>query len=201
VSQTRSQTEELPSAAFLPGIGQSKDLKWDLVVAIAAVIALSILLRRTTLGFRMRLVSASEPAAHRVGVRTTRIRTYAFLISGAAAGIVGSFLVLGSTTHVTAPGFNAGYGFDGIVVGLLARGSPWGTIPGALLISALHQGSGLMQAELGVPSDLLVLTQGIVVVLVAITEPLLSRLRSRRADARAAGEGPVIGDPGVVVSG
>ncbi|MEX0663296.1 MAG: ABC transporter permease [Acidimicrobiia bacterium] len=200
-NQTRSQTETLPSETFLPHIGNSNVLKWDLALALLAVVALSLVLRRSAFGFRMRLVSANESAAHRAGVRTTRVRVQAFLVSGALAGLVGVSLVLGSRTHTTAEGFNAGYGFDGIVVGLLARGSPWGTLPAALLISALHQGGGLMQAVLGVPSQLVLFTQGAVVVLVAISDPLISRLRSKRADAREASGAALVVEPSGAVVG
>jgi len=194
-SQTRSQTETLPSESFLPYLGNSDVLKWDLPLALLAVVMLSVVLSRSGFGFRMRLVSGNESAAHRAGVRTTRVRVQAFLISGSLAGLVGASLVLGSRTHTTAEGFYEGFGFDGIVVGLLARGSPWGTLPAAFLIAALHQGGGLMQAVLGVPSQLVLFTQGAVVVLVAISDPLTSRIRSRRADARDASGVPLAMGP------
>ena len=59
-----------------------------------------------------------------------------------------------------ADGFSANYGFDGIVVALLARNSPAGCIPAALLFAALRQGGGLMEARVDVSSSLVLSSRG-----------------------------------------
>ena len=48
--------------------------------------------------------------------------------------------------------FSSGYGFDGLVVGLLARGSVAGVLAGALLFGFLRSGGINMEIEAGVPS-------------------------------------------------
>ena len=65
---------------------------------------------------------------------------------------------------------------------MVARNSPWGCIPAALLFGALRQGGGLMEARLGISSSLVFVTQGIVIVFVAGSALLSRRLRYRRAD-------------------
>jgi len=52
--------------------------------------------------------------------------------AGALGGLAGAFMLQGEQWVLKA-GFSSGYGFDGLVVGLLARGSVTGVIAAALL--------------------------------------------------------------------
>ena len=140
------------------------------------------MLSATTFGLRLRATAANPLAARSAGIASTSVRVKALLASGALAGLVGSSLVLGNQSGVVADGFNSTYGYDGIAVALVARNSPWGCIPAALLFGALRQGGGLMEARLGVSSSLVYITQGIVIVFVAGSALLSRRLRYRRAD-------------------
>ena len=82
-----------------------------------------------------------------------------------------------------ADNFSAGYGFAGIVVALLARNSPIGAVPAALLFAFLRQGGGLMEARVGISSAVVGITQGLVILLVASASFLFERLASVRVDA------------------
>ena len=71
------------------------------------------------------------------------------------------------TVTGSAAQFSAGFGFDGIVVALVARNNPLAVLPAAVLFAALRSGSGLMEARAGVSSQLVFITQGLVILLVA----------------------------------
>ena len=64
-------------------------------------------------------------------------------------------------------GFSSGYGFDGLVVGLLARGSVVGVIAAALLFGFLRSGGINMEMVAGVPTALVMVIQGLIVVTLA----------------------------------
>src|SRR5262249_54860551 len=149
------------------------------------VVGTWLLIRKTTYGFRLRLSAANEPAARAAGVHTTRVRAAALLIAGGLAGLVGAGLVLGAPTHTMSDGVSGNFGYEGIAVALVARNSPWAVIPSALLFAALHQGGDLMEARLDVSSSLILVTQGIVIVLVAGSAFLTRRVRAYRVDAEA----------------
>jgi simple sugar transport system permease protein len=125
-------------------------------------------------------------------VRTTQVTVIALLISGGLAGLTGASLILGGESTSMTDNFSAGFGFTGIVVALLARGSPWGTIPAALLFAALRQGGGLMEARVGISSALVLITQGLVILFVAGSQFLFERRRAARVDARAAPARPSV---------
>jgi simple sugar transport system permease protein len=77
-------------------------------------------------------------------------------------------------------GFSAGYGFDGIVVALLARNSPVGSVAAALLFAIFRQSASLLEARLGIPSDVVLIIEGVMVVLVASSSYLVERRRAAR---------------------
>ena len=182
-----AETDPLPGSARWPIALSETPLTWDVLYVPAAVLLVAFVLARTTVGFRLRLTGASEEAARYAGTRTIRVGAAALVASGAIAGLAGSSLVLSSQSGVMTDGFSAGYGFDGIVTALLARNSPLGCLPAALLFAALRQGGGLMEARVGVSSSLVQITQGLVVVLLAGSVLLVARVRAGR---RAAQEAP-----------
>ena len=61
-------------------------------------------------------------------------------ISGMLAGMGGAIETLGVVGRFQ-PGFNAGLGFDGITIALLAKTNPLGVIPAAILVGAMQSGS------------------------------------------------------------
>jgi ABC-type uncharacterized transport system permease subunit len=158
-------------------------LGYDLILALLLVVVVSFVLRRTTFGFRLRFTGANEEAARRAGIRTTFTTVLAFAVSGALAGLAGCSLILSSETGTLTDNFSAGYGFAGIVVALLARNKPAGVVPAALLLASLRQGGGLMEASVGVPASLVLITQGLVILLVAATAFVVERLWVVRVDA------------------
>jgi general nucleoside transport system permease protein len=187
-----AETDLLPHSATWPTLLPDTSLTWDVLLIPVAVVLVAFILRRTTVGFQLRLTGASEEAARYAGTRTVRVGALAIVASGAIAGLVGSSLILGSESGVMADGFSASYGFDGIVTALLARNSPVGCIPAALLIAALRQGGGLMEARVGVSSSLVLITQGLVVVLLAGWPLMLFWWRGRKRRAARDTAGPAV---------
>lgn len=166
--------------ALWPELGK---LRWDVILIPLAVIALTLVQRLTTTGFRLRLISANESAAEHVGIATKRLSACALLCSGALAGIAGSSLLLDSFTGSLSDNFSSGYGYIGIAVALLARNSPVGCIGSALLFAALQQGGSLVETRVGVPSSSVEVAQGLVIVFVALSALVMARIVRTRPEA------------------
>lgn len=165
-----------------PKLLERTGLTWDLVLALAMVGVVWFLLRRTTFGYRLTFTGANEPAARQGGVDTKRVTVFALCGSGALAGLAGASLILGGESTSMSDNFSANFGFEGIVVALLARNNPVACIPAALLFAVLRQGGGLMEARVGVPSSVTLVTQGLVILLVAGAGFLLDRRAPVRVD-------------------
>jgi ABC-type uncharacterized transport system permease subunit len=172
-------TRTIPTSAQWPFLIQDTSLHWDIVL-LAAVIAISFVLAKTSFGFQIRLVGANEQAARHSGLSPASVGVRALLVSGALAGLAGSSLVVASTAQVMGEDVGSGLGYTGIAVALLARNNPWGVIPAALLFSSLVQGSSQMQATIGVSPALSDFVQGLMVVLVLGATTLLYLARRHR---------------------
>ena len=161
------QTAPLPNGSTWPSLAPRAGLGADVFLVGFLVVAVAIVMRSTTFGLRLRLTAGNERAARRAGIATRTVRVTAMLWSGALAGVAGSSLVLSGQLHVLTDGFQGTYGLDGIAVALLAANSAIATVPAALLFAALIQGGGLMETEVGVPSSLVSVTAGVVIIAVA----------------------------------
>lgn len=172
-------TRQIPSSAKWPALITDTNLHWDIVL-LAMVVVVGFLLAKTSFGFQIRLVGANEEAARHAGLSPAGIGTRALVLSGALAGLAGASLVIAASTTVMGEDVGSGLGYTGIAVALLARNSPWGVIPSALLFASLVQGSAQMEATVGVSSSLVDFVQGLMVVLVLGATTLLYYARRNR---------------------
>ncbi|WP_432989746.1 ABC transporter permease [Dactylosporangium sp. CA-233914] len=179
-THTLGQTEPIAATARWPVLIPGTPLRLDFFLLPLTAIGLSLLLRNTTAGFRLRATGANSTFAAYSGIRTKKVSVLALVASGGLAGLAGSSLIGAGTSGNMSDHFSANYGFEGIVVALLARNSPLACIPAALLFATLKQGGGLMEARVGVPSGLVQVTQGLVIILVAGAGYLFERHRATR---------------------
>jgi general nucleoside transport system permease protein len=176
------QTRLLPESSWLPILRHGTQLHLGVLVAVLMAVAAYVLLWRTSFGFRLRAVGLSREAATYAGMPVARTTTLALTLSGALCGMAGSMLVFGSISHrmVTdgsLTGFTGSAGFNGIVVALFGGLNPLWTILSSFVFAGLLVGGDAMQVVTGVPSDLIVALNGLVVVFVVSVEILRRRPR------------------------
>ncbi len=152
----------LPSAEF-PRIN---GLPSGFLVAVLAAVVVWWIVRRSTLGFEVLTVGANSKAATYAGIGVTKITIVAMAISAMLAGLGGAIQTQGVIGRFE-PGFNAGLGFDGITIALLARTNALAVIPAALLIGAMDAGSTLMQSRTDVEPEVISVIQAFILFFVA----------------------------------
>lgn len=158
----------------VPGV-EGLTLSWSVVLIPLLVTAVVLVMRHTSVGFRLRLVGANPTAARWAGYAPERIGVGAMVVAGLLAGLAGATILLAGDSPAMAEGFGAQYGFDGIAVALLARNSPVGAVLGAIFFSALEVGSSSVEAVMNVPSTVASVLQGLIIILVLITTTVLRR--------------------------
>lgn len=181
------RSELLPDSARWPTIIPYSALTWDILMVPVLIGAVWFLLNQTTFGAALRITGANPNAARFAGLRTTTTSAVALVISGALAGLAGGSMVLGSESGRLSDGLSANLGFEGIVVALVARNHPAGVLPAALLFAALRSGGGLMESRVGVSAELVLITQGLVILMVAGAGYVFVRYWSWRS-ARGSGD-------------
>lgn len=167
-SATLPESLEIPDPTKLPLLtgDYSFPVNIGLPLTVAIAIVASLLLTRTLFGVQLRAVGLNPVAASRAGISYPRMVVLALGIAGALGGLAGGLMLLGDQ-YVLKDGFSSGYGFDGLVAGLLARGSVVGVIAAALLFGFLRSGGINMEMVAGVPTALVMVIQGLIVVTLA----------------------------------
>jgi simple sugar transport system permease protein len=155
----------LPTAT-LPRLFADERLHWGLILALVAAVAVWWLLFRSTKGFEFRAVGLNPSGARYAGINISRTVVVTMMISGGLAGLAGASEILGTNLRLT-PGFSPHWGFDAIAIALLGASRPVGVVFSAILFGALRAGATPMQAQTGIPIDLVVVIQGLVIMFIA----------------------------------
>lgn len=162
VSKNLAPIVDVPTFINLPNIR----LDYGFVVALLMAVAVSFLLFRTTKGFELRASGFNLTAARYAGMSAGGSMMLAMALSGALAGMGGGFMVIGTVGQLTLD-LEGGIGFTAIALALVAGLRPSGVVMAALLFGALSNGGKLMGVQSGIPYDLLVFIQALVIMFVA----------------------------------
>jgi simple sugar transport system permease protein len=122
-----------------------------LLGALACALALWALLKFTTHGFEMRAVGSGARAAAFAGMPVARVTMKVALLSGALAGLAGAVEVAGRAGYVTLD-MSPGYGYNGIVIAMLAGLHPLGVVAAAVFVAGILVGADSMSRAVGVPT-------------------------------------------------
>ena len=138
------------------------------IVAIVAVIVVWFIMERTILGYEIKAVGSNPTAAENAGINVAWITALSLGIAGALAGLGGAERILGGVGQYTyRQGIMGSYGFDGIAVALLGKNSPVGAVLAAILFASLRVGGRSMQFNTSVPSQIVIILQAIIILLIA----------------------------------
>lgn len=164
----------------LPRLLPPSTLHFGLLIALAAVIAYGIWLKRTPLGYEIRIVGINPEFSMAQGVNVARVIVMAMVVSGAIGGLGGAAHTLG-VMHRFVEGFSPEYGFTGIAVALLGRNSAIGVVLASLLFGGLASAGSTMQLFSDIPVDLVRVLQGVVMIF-AVVQIFTDRRRVKGAD-------------------
>lgn len=157
-----------PSAQFPNLLGERFPLlDWGFVIVIGATVFVWWLVERSSLGLRLRAVGENPHAARAAGISVQRMYIYAMLFAGGLAGLAAMNQIQGSVTTGFDGYIDAEIGFTAITVALLGRSKAWGVFAAGLLFGALRAGSFTMQASQGIPVDIVLVVQSLIVLFIA----------------------------------
>jgi simple sugar transport system permease protein len=182
----------------LTGLGLAEprtELYGFLLVAVVVGIVIAVLIKRTRFGFDLRATGLSPSAATASGVNARSMVIKTMLLSGGIAGLIGLPDLLGET-HEFGTQFTGGLGFLGIAVALLGRNTPVGIALAALLFAFLDRAALPLQFA-DIPSSVVTIVQGTIVLTVVIANEIARRLALRTAErAGSAAAAPPTGPEG-----
>lgn len=157
---------------------------WGLPLAIATAVAMAVILTFTKWGYEVRISGANPHAAHYAGIPIRRRIIAAMLISGGIAGVAGMLEVAG-TVHRLQGGIANNFGYVGIMVAVLARGSCIGVLATAVMMAVILN-SGIILHTRGVFISTVVAVTGLILLLTAIADEF-AHYRLVRTDRKPEG--------------
>ncbi|MGL5405474.1 MAG: ABC transporter permease [Propionibacteriaceae bacterium] len=160
------------------------------IIMLVVAVLVAVVVNRTSLGFKMRLVGANPNAADYSGIRRGRVLLMTYLMSGMLAGIAG--LIISSRASGANSQYGASYVLLAIIVAVLAGVNPDGgymTVAGVIIsVLALQMlSTGLLSIQNS--PHVVNIAQGLLLIVMVlwnsrssqITAKLKKLLKGRRA--------------------
>lgn len=172
------QSSPILDTARLPRILTGTRLHAGILVALVSLIIYFIFFWHTTKGYEMRVIGLNPNAGRYAGMNLKKNGLLALFLAGGFAGLGGCSDIIGVQFRLI-QGFSSNFGFDGVAVALLGSNSPIGILISGLLFGALNAGSGKMQIFAKVPSALVQIIQGMII-LFAVAPQLIKWISKRK---------------------
>ena len=159
-------TERLPDTARLESLIPKTNFHIGIILSFVLCVVMYFFLYRSKYGYSIRMVGQNENFARYSGIKVGATIMMAQIIGGILAGVGGASEVLGGYTRfqwVALPG----YGFDGVIVAILAGNNPLLVPLGAVFLAYLRVGADIMSRRSDVATEVLAIVQGAIILLVA----------------------------------
>ena len=147
-------------SALLPVVLEGTRLHLGIVIALIAVALGWVFVRKSFIGYQMQVAGLADLAALYAGFKRKRMVWIGLLVGGGAAGIAGLCEVAGPIGQLL-PSVSPGYGYAAIIVAFVGRLHPIGILLASLLMSLLYLGGESAQMDLGLPSAITGVFQGV----------------------------------------
>jgi simple sugar transport system permease protein len=184
------QTDPLNPTVWLPTFIPGTRLHIGFILAVLVAIGIWVLLYKTPIGYRIRVVGMNPDAARLAGISASKLYVIAFMISGGLAAMAG-FTEVNGVQHMLVQGFNTDIGPAGLGIAILANANPIGIIFASILFGALKVGGTIMGQMSGIPASIIEIMQGFVMIFVIMSYFVRNEIdvrREKRKLRKAVGE-------------
>lgn len=152
---------------------------------LAATALMWLLLTRTRPGYEWRIGGQNALFARLGGCPVDRNFVTVMLLTGALAGLAGGLLIMGGP-HRFLRGLGANYAWDGVMIAIVANNSLSGVLLYGLFFAAIQTGALGMELITAVPSEIVMVLQGVLVLVVVASREALHQFTDRLAARRQA---------------
>ncbi len=180
-------SEKFSSNAILPVIVEKTQVTIGVFVVVIVIFISWLLIRRTPLGYEIRIIGSNLRFADYGGVNSRRTIMLVMAISGIVAGLAGMHLATGIHRQLIL-NISFALAFEGVVVALLARLNVLVVPFTGLLYAYLRAGAQFMERDANVSFEVVRMIQAIIILLIT-AEALVTffQQRQKRADIDESG--------------
>ena len=166
-------TKSFNDSAILPELWSGADAHYGAVFAIIAAVLIWFMLSRTLKGFEVTVLGESPRAGKFAGFDARKMTIFAFLVSGAMAGLAGIAEVSGSVEKLDDK-LSLGYGFAAIIVAFLGRLNPLGIVLAGLVLALSYIGGEEAQISMQISDRATRVFQGLLLFFVLACDTLIT---------------------------
>jgi simple sugar transport system permease protein len=133
------------------------------LIAILLVVAVTMILNRSSLGYEIAVIGNSERTAKYAGMNVSRVTMLTIFTSGALCGLAGilqASAVAGTLTYEV----SGGYGYTAIIIAWLSGMNPIAVPFTATLFAVLTQGANFIQTSFGIPAAAAKILQAMILI-------------------------------------
>lgn len=138
-----------------------------LIISVIIIVVYGLLIKKSIPGYRLRIVGYNPNFAKASGMNTTRLILIVAFLGGAFSGISVAGEIFG-VYHKVYNGFVENLGFYGMTAALIGSKSTIGLVLGSLILGSLRSGSVTLPVMTDVPSELVLVVQGFVMLFATI---------------------------------
>ncbi len=142
--------------------------------------AILILLKKTTLGRRIYFTGSNRKAARYSGIHTDRVIITAYMIGNAIAAFTG--VLYAARLNAAEASIGASFSLDSVAVCLIGgcaitggKGGVWGTVIGAIIVTAIKNGMNYVQ----VSSELQTLVLGLLIIIAVFFNQQVDKIQRK----------------------
>jgi len=161
-------TPDLSSSYWLPKIIAGTRLHIGFLIALSFVVVYFIILNKTALGYKSKVMGKSRAIANYAGISILKTSLLVALLSGGLAGIAGMIEIYGVQHHLLV-GFSPGYGYFAILVAFLSGASFLSATVLSILFGILIVG-GMGIQLMGVPDAISRIIVGMLFLAIVLTK-------------------------------
>ncbi len=154
------------------------------IITLVLVVLITILMKRTKLGYQIDVLGESETTARYAGMNTIKIMFIAVMISGGLCGMAG-FMQASAVEKSITDSMSGGLGFTAVITAWLAKLNPPIMVIVSFAFSMLLQ-SGKSLQVMGIPSSITEVLQGIIIFFVLASEFFINYKVSFHKNAKEA---------------
>jgi ABC-type uncharacterized transport system permease subunit len=155
-----------PDTARLPVIIPKTGVHTGIIIVAVLVLLVYLFMYRTKWGYAIRITGQNDKFAKYSGVGVGSTIILSQLVGGALAGAGGATQVLGMYTRFSWTSL-PGYGFDGIIISILAKNNPAYVPMAAFFLAYLRIGADIMSRKTDIAPEVVAIVQALIILLVA----------------------------------
>ena len=176
------QSAKVEPAATLYRFLRPTRIHVGIFIAVALVILVWFLMEKTTVGYEIKVVGFNKRAAACNGISVVKNTIISAFLSGGLAGIAGVVEVLGVQKKLL-EGISGDCGYTAVLIALLASNHPVGVLFAAIGFAGLEVGANSMQRQMGIPSAIVNILIGLIVLLILGRELLTRKNKTKKEGA------------------